>query len=56
MFKLILAIDSKLSEISSKMPPSTYIFPRPNDLETGWFHDDITGVVCQDTKTKIHGF
>lgn len=56
MFLLNCIIDSKLSELRSKMPSSTYIFPRPNDLETGWFHDDINEVVCKNTRDKINGF
>ena len=39
-----------------KLPESTFIFPRPNDLETGWFYDDINEVVCSKTKDFIDGF
>jgi len=49
-------INSKLIELRKTLPQTTYIFPRPNDLETGWYHDDINEVVCEKTKNKINGF
>ena len=35
---------------------STYIFPRPNDIETEWYFDDVNDVVCEKTKDLIDGF
>jgi len=53
---MLLSPDSKLVELREKLPESTYIFPRPNDLDTEWFYDDIDQVVCSKTKDKIDGF
>jgi len=52
----LTTLDSKLQEMREKLPNSTYIFPRPNDLDTGLFHDDINGVLCEKTKNMIDGF
>ena len=32
------------------------ITPRTNDLETGWFHDDVNGVLDKHTASLIDGF
>jgi len=49
-------LDSKLKEITEAMAPSTFIFPRVNDISTGMFTEDITKLVTEETKHLVHGF
>ena len=43
-------------DLRKTLQKSTYIFPRPNDIETEWYHDDINDVVWEKTKDLINGF
>lgn len=38
-------IMSKLAEMRKVFGSSTYIFPRPNDLGTGMYYDDVKAVI-----------
>ena len=45
-------IKSKLAEMRKTLPKHTLIFPRPNDLETGLYYDDVKATVSE----HIDGF